>query len=137
MSSFVKRWVISVVVVKCALLSVFALTAYARADTEATQPKITTCKASWYGEKFHGRLMATPKGERFNMHDPEIVAHKSLPFGTKLRVKNPKNQKTIEVVVKDRGPYIHGRCLDLSKAGAEKLGILQTGVGTVTFHVIK
>lgn len=135
MSSFVKRWVVSVVIVKCALLSVFALTAYARADTEATEPKITTCKASWYGPGFEGNDMAN--GDPFDKYDAKTVAHKELPFGTRLRVTNLKNDKSIEVIVRDRGPYKGKRCLDLSMAGARKLGFLDAGITTVAFYIIK
>lgn len=82
-------------------------------------------KASWYGKKFHGRKMAD--GGRFNMHDPTIVAHKKLPFGTRLWLTNQETGRSIEVVVRDRGPYVSGRCLDLSFAAAEKLGFKREG----------
>ena len=86
-------------------------------------------RASWYGKQFHGRLMAN--GKRFDMFDPKTVAHKSLPFGTKLKLTNPKNGRVIWVVVRDRGPYVKGRHIDLSYAAAKALGILQSGVATL------
>ncbi len=79
--------------------------------------------ASWYGPGFHGRKTAS--GERYDMHD-FTAAHKTLPFGTRLRVTNEKTGKSIIVRVNDRGPYIHGRILDLSFAAAKELGY--TGV---------
>lgn len=76
--------------------------------------------ASWYGNKFHGRR--TANGERYNMH-AYTAAHKSLPFGTILRVTNLDNDKSILVRVNDRGPYVRGRVIDLSRAAAEEIGV--------------
>jgi len=69
-------------------------------------------KASWYGPRFHGRL--TANGEIYDQMG-YTAAHKSLPFGTLLRLTNPKNNKSIVVRINDRGPYIPGRKIDLSK----------------------
>lgn len=79
--------------------------------------------ASWYGPGFHGKKTAS--GEEYNMHEL-TAAHKTLPFGTKLKVTNVDNGKTIVVRINDRGPYIKGRILDLSFAAAKQLGY--TGV---------
>lgn len=79
---------------------------------------------SWYGPKFHGNNMAN--GREFNMYDESVVAHKWLPFGTK--VKLTYKDKSIVVRVQDRGPYVEGREFDLSKGAAEKLGMLAAGV---------
>ena len=84
-----------------------------------------TMKASWYGPRFHGRT--TANGEVFDQ-TAYTAAHKSLPFGTLLRITNLKNDKSLIVRINDRGPYIPGRQLDLSKAAAEKLGVLYSGV---------
>ncbi|MGB7247848.1 MAG: septal ring lytic transglycosylase RlpA family protein [Phormidesmis sp.] len=81
--------------------------------------------ASWYGPYFHGRV--TANGETYNQNDL-TVAHKSLPFGTQLKVRNLLNNKTVVVRVNDRGPYIGDRSLDLSKAAAVCLGSDKTGV---------
>lgn len=81
--------------------------------------------ASWYGPYFHGRQTAT--GETFNQHDM-TAAHKTLPFGTYLKVRNQLNGKTVVVRINDRGPYIGERSLDLSYAAAQCLGGDQTGV---------
>jgi rare lipoprotein A len=89
--------------------------------------------ASWYGEPFHGRQTAS--GEIFDMHEM-TAAHKHLPLGTKLRVINPENGAECEVTVNDRGPYIAGRVLDLSRAAANQLGLLEDGVGHVECSLI-
>lgn len=65
------------------------------------------------------------------------TAHKSLPFGTKLRISNRKTGKTVVVRVNDRGPYIKGRILDLSKASADVIGIRKSGVANVCYERIK
>lgn len=81
--------------------------------------------ASWYGPKFHGKL--TANGEIYNQMSM-TAAHKSLPFGTMLKLTNPKNGKSVVVRINDRGPYIKGRQLDLSKGAAIALGTLNKGV---------
>jgi rare lipoprotein A (peptidoglycan hydrolase) len=81
--------------------------------------------ASWYGPYFHGRM--TANGETYNQHDL-TAAHKSLPFGTYLRVRNRLNNKTVVVRINDRGPYVGDRSLDLSNAAAKCLGSDQVGV---------
>ncbi len=82
-------------------------------------------KASWYGPYFHGRI--TANGETFNQNDL-TVAHKSLPFDTRLQIRNLLNDQTVIVRVNDRGPYVGDRSLDLSKAAARCLGSEQVGV---------
>ncbi len=84
-------------------------------------------KASWYGPGFHGRLTAS--GERFNTN-AYTAAHKTLPFGTKVKVTNARTGKSVVVRINDRGPYAHGRVIDLSKASAQSIGI--SGVGEIT-----
>ena len=91
-----------------------------------TKP-IQTGAASWYGPGFHGKR--TANGERFNTH-ALTAAHKTLPFGTQLRVTNERTGRSVVVRINDRGPYAHGRVIDLSKAAADAVGIL--GVGMVT-----
>ena len=98
----------------------------APAAAEESKP-IQTGAASWYGPGFHGKK--TANGERFNTHDL-TAAHKTLPFGTKVRVTNEQTGKSVVVRINDRGPYAHGRVIDLSKAAAEAVGI--SGVGQVT-----
>jgi len=90
--------------------------------------------ASWYGPKFHGRKTAS--GSRFNMHD-YVAAHRTLPLGTVLLVKNLKNGKTVKVKVLDRGPFVRGRHLDLSYSAAKKLGMFDDGVIPFVAKVIR
>jgi peptidoglycan lytic transglycosylase len=84
-----------------------------------------TMRTSWYGPRFHGRF--TANGEIYDQ-TAFTAAHKSLKFGTILKVTNPINRKSIIVRINDRGPYIPGRQLDLSKAAAEELDLLTNGV---------
>src|SRR5215207_641977 len=100
------------------------------AIAEETKP-IQTGAASWYGPGFHGKK--TANGERFNTNDL-TAAHKTLPFGTQLRVTNERTGKSVVVRINDRGPYAHGRVIDLSKAAAEAVGI--EGVGQVTLAAL-
>jgi len=92
-----------------------------------------TGKASFYADKFEGRLTAS--GEKYK-HSKLTAAHKTLPFGTKVKVTNLSNNETVEVVVNDRGPYVDGRVIDLSKSAAEKLGFVNQGLAEVKVEVI-
>lgn len=85
--------------------------------------------ASWYGPGFHGRKTAS--GERFNTH-AMTAAHRTLPFGTKVRVVNERNGRSVVVRINDRGPFHRGRVIDLAKAPALALGI--TGTSYVSLH---
>jgi len=89
-------------------------------------------KASWYGPRFHGRL--TANGETYDQMGL-TVAHKSLPFGTLLKLTNPDTKKSLIVRINDRGPYIPGRQIDLSMKVAMVLGIFRKGVAKL--HVEK
>lgn len=93
---------------------------------------ITEGKASYYADRFHGRL--TANGERFNMHEL-TAAHKSLPFGSMVRVTNLSNGKKVLVRINDRGPYIKGRIIDLSLEAAKEIDLLQKGVTKVRIEV--
>ncbi len=81
--------------------------------------------ASWYGPRFHGRK--TANGEIYDQM-AFTAAHKGLKFGTLLKITNPRNDKFVIVRINDRGPYIRGRQLDLSKAAALQLGMMKRGV---------
>lgn len=89
-------------------------------------------KASYYADRFHGRL--TANGERFNMHEL-TAAHKSLPFGSMVRVTNLSNGKKVLVRINDRGPYIKGRIIDLSLEAAKEIDLLKKGVTNVRIEV--
>ena len=90
-------------------------------------PVLTTLSviSSWYGPGFDGRLTAS--GSRYNQHGL-TAAHKTLPFGTRLRVCF---KRCAVVTVNDRGPYIHGREIDLSKGAADAIGLTASGVRRV------
>ena len=90
--------------------------------------------ASYYGRRFHGRR--TANGERFNMR-AMTAAHKTLPFGTKVRVTNPRNGRSVVVRINDRGPFIRGRTIDLSRAAAQKIGMISRGHARVTMEIVK
>lgn len=90
-------------------------------------------RASWYGSYFQGRR--TTSGERYNRFS-YTCAHKTLPFGTRLRVTNVKNGKSVIVRVTDRGPFRHQRILDLSEAAAKPLGVVDCGAATVVAEVV-
>ena len=93
-----------------------------------------TMKASWYGPKFHGKL--TANGEIYDQM-ALTAAHKSLKFGTLLKVTNPKNGKSVIVRINDRGPYVGDRELDLSKGSAMKLGLIKKGVARVKIEEVE
>jgi rare lipoprotein A len=88
-------------------------------------------KASWYGPGFHGRRTAS--GEKFNSH-AHTAAHRSLPFGTLVRVTSQRSGRSVIVRINDRGPFIRGRIIDLSKASALALGL--NGLSSVTITVL-
>ena len=90
--------------------------------------------ASWYGPGFHGRL--TANGEKFDMHEL-TAAHKTLPFGTRVLVHNPRTGKEVVVRINDRGPFIKGRVIDLSKAAAKALGMKGRGHDAVVLREVR
>jgi rare lipoprotein A (peptidoglycan hydrolase) len=90
--------------------------------------------ASYYAAKFHGRR--TANGEKFSSK-LLTAAHSSLPFGTLLKVTNPANSKSVIVRVNDRGPYVQGRLLDLSRAAADLIGITRLGVAPVELEILE
>ena len=89
-----------------------------------------SCQASYYWQG-----QTTASGERFNPNDL-TAAHKTLPLGSKVKVTNPSSGKTVVVRINDRGPYVGGRCLDLSKAAMETIGGTSSGVITVNYEVL-
>ena len=95
------------------------------------QPKTFTGVASFYSKDYHG---ATARGDRY---DPAkfTAAHRTLPFGTKLRVTNPRTHQSVSVVVNDRGPFVKGRVLDLSMAAAKALNMTARGLARVEASV--
>lgn len=89
--------------------------------------------ASWYGEQFHGRQAAN--GEIFDM-DGLTAAHRTMPLGSIVRVVNLSNGKHLHVRITDRGPYVNGRILDLSRAAAVHLGMEQDGTARVQVEIV-
>jgi rare lipoprotein A len=89
--------------------------------------------ASWYGPGFHGKRTAS--GERFNRNDL-TAAHRSLPFGTVIRVKNLHNGRSVDVRINDRGPFVKGRIIDLSEEAASRIDLRHRGIGEVELQVL-
>lgn len=92
-----------------------------------------TGTASYYADKFHGRK--TANGETFNMHDL-TAAHKTLPFGTIVRVTNLGNNKSVKLRINDRGPFVKDRIIDVSLAAAKELDMLGTGTAEVRIDIM-
>ncbi len=99
---------------------------------QEVSPESSYIVASWYGAEFHGR--PTSSGEIFDMYSL-TCAHRTYPFGTKLKVTNTTNKKTVECIVNDRGPFVQGRDLDLSYAAAKEIGMIGPGTGEVFIEV--
>ena len=89
--------------------------------------------ASWYGEPYHGRR--TANGEVYNMH-AMTAAHPSLPFETWVAVRNQVNRRTTAVRITDRGPFVKGRVIDLSRAAADEIDLVRLGVAKVKLTVV-
>ena len=107
-----------------ALCNVFTLTIKAQSDG----------KASYYSNGLHGRRMSN--GERYD-RNAFTCAHRTLPFGTRLKITNPRNGKSVIVRVTDRGPFVRGRVVDLSYAAARELGTLASGVAYVKVELVR
>jgi rare lipoprotein A len=95
--------------------------------------QIQTGTASFYADRFEGR--PTASGEKYR-HSKLTAAHKTLPFGTLVRVTNLANNQSVEVVINDRGPWVEGRIIDVSRSAAEKLGFVNQGLTDVKLEVI-
>ncbi len=90
--------------------------------------------ASWYGRRFHG--LPTASGEPFDMH-AYTAAHRTLPFGTPVEVRNPRNGRAVVVRINDRGPHSRRRAIDLSYGAARALGIAARGTARVELRVLR
>jgi rare lipoprotein A len=103
-------------------------------QTPSGYPPVERGRVSLYSHEFAGR--PTASGERF---DPEALtmAHRTLPFGTRVRVTNLENRQSVEVVVNDRGPFIRGRIADLSLAAARRLGMVARGVVDAVLEIVE
>ena len=111
-------------------------TGWSRKQIESIKnhPKTQIGIASYYGKKFHKKR--TANGEIFNMYKVS-AAHKSYPLGTKVRVTNLENGKSIKLVINDRGPFVKGRIIDLSYKAARKLDFVNQGTTKVRIDVIR
>src|SRR5215472_17364673 len=89
--------------------------------------------ASWYGHPYHGRAAAN--GEIYDM-EKLTAAHRTLPFGALVRVTNLTNDKSVEVRIIDRGPFVDGRIIDLSHAAAEAIGFVGAGLAQVRLDIL-
>lgn len=102
-------------------------------DAQAGSGQTQKGMASYYHDRFHGRKTAS--GERYN-RNRFTAAHKTLPLGTELEVTNTRNGRSIVVQVNDRGPFVKGRVLDLSREAASELGMLSRGVARIEYRVV-
>ena len=91
-------------------------------------------KASFYHDKFHGRTTAC--GQTFSQKKL-TAAHKKLPCGTKIKVTRRDTGKSVVVTVNDRGPFVTGRVIDLSKAAARQIGLIRSGLAPVRLTILK
>ncbi|WP_308164184.1 septal ring lytic transglycosylase RlpA family protein [Nonomuraea sediminis] len=98
-------------------------------------PKYRVLSAGTCGASFYNEGQMTASGERFNP-SAMTAAHKTLPLGSKVRVINPSSGKSVIVRINDRGPYVGGRCLDLSEAAFDAIGNTGSGVMTVKYQVL-
>ena len=105
----------------------------ASSPTSIERHRAETGQASWYGKAHHGQR--TANGERFDMH-ALTAAHRTLPFGTIVRVKDLKSGKSVNVRINDRGPFRRDRIIDLSYEAARKLGFISRGTARVAIAVV-
>ncbi|OXY82362.1 septal ring lytic transglycosylase RlpA family protein [Oceanimonas doudoroffii] len=124
----------------CCFFVLFGLSACgSRPDVSVPAPERETVflnegQASYYGARHHGRKTAS--GERFNKN-ALTAAHKTLPFGSKVRVTNLRNQRSVVVRINDRGPYAKRRVIDLSEQAAREIGMIRSGVAPVRLELLK
>ena len=135
-----KRSCVRISVLACLILagSVGMLSAEGQSPAEPDDGRLAlndelSGHASWYGGKFHGRR--TANGEVFNTNEL-TAAHRTLPFNSIVRVTNADNGRAVIVRINDRGPFVEGRVIDLSRAAADVLGITAVGVAPVELEVL-
>lgn len=104
------------------------------ADSAKRAVSLERGQASFYADRYQSRKTAS--GERYD-HGKRTAAHKTLPFGTRVKVTNTKNNKTVVVKINDRGPFVKGRIIDLSKSAFSHIGKTSAGILPVTLEVIE
>ncbi|MBF2057524.1 MAG: septal ring lytic transglycosylase RlpA family protein [Cyanobacterium sp. T60_A2020_053] len=109
------------------------VTVASTAGVKSSGGRIIRGRASWYGPGFHGRR--TANGEKFNQN-ALTAAHRSLPFGTRVKVTNVRNGRSVVVRINDRGPFSGGRIIDLAAGAANAIGLKGAGVATVTVQIL-
>jgi rare lipoprotein A len=121
---------------KCALgaMVILGVSAFGSLDAISGETRETVGNASWYGGKFHGRT--TANGEQFDMNGL-TAAHRSLPFGSKVRVTNQATNDSVVVRINDRGPFVGNRVIDLSRAAAKAVRLIGPGVAPVRLQVLQ
>ena len=115
---------------KMCVAAMLGLALFASPSVATQSDKPTTVIASYY---YHGQVTAS--GQRFNP-DGLSAAHRSLPFGTKVKVTHMNNGKSVIVVINDRGPFIRGRSIDLSRGAARQIDMINDGVARVTLELL-
>jgi rare lipoprotein A (peptidoglycan hydrolase) len=105
-----------------------------QADPMLLAAKTTVCRASWYGEEFARR--PTASGERFDPHKL-TGAHRTLPLGSKVRVTNLHNGRSVLIVINDRGPFVEKRGIDLSYGAARQIGMVRRGIARVRLELVE
>ena len=124
-------------VITLALMAILSQSLSGQAPSEPTSAQVRAHElegyASWYAGKFQGRLTAS--GERFDTNQL-TAAHKTLPFGTVVEVTHLGNGRTVEVRINDRGPFVEGRVVDLSRAAAEAIRMTAEGIARVRLRIL-
>lgn len=120
-------------VILCVVALLLAGCATAPAARVASSPPTEVGIASYYHDDLHGRTTAS--GEAYD-RNAWTAAHRTLPFGTRVRVRNQANGRTVELTINDRGPFVEGRILDVSRRAAEALEFVDEGLTEVTVEVL-
>lgn len=115
------------------IMMISTLGLYSFKNNTKDNEEVKTSYASYYHDKFNGRKTAS--GEVFN-NTKLTAAHRTLPFGTKVKVTNLRNGESVVVTINDRGPFHAARALDLSKAAYDEIGNLRTGTMPIEFEII-
>jgi rare lipoprotein A len=129
----VKKWIALLAVVVSTSCALWRPPALPPAGSPRRSFPAQIGKASWYGGEFHGRRTAT--GERFDQNRL-TAASRTLPLGSRARVTNLDNGRSVEVEITDRGPFARGRILDVSRGAARKLGMVEDGTARVRIEPI-